>query len=133
MQFNKCILSGNLTGEPEFVTTKGGNEVSNFRIANNRGPKDNRTTNFLNVSAWGHCAKNCADYLGKGDMVLVEGTLRTESYVGNDGTNKLRVWIDANNVQFIHTKKSHLDESTQPASVSDPEETKDSELSEVPF
>ena len=104
MQFNNVFLSGNLIADPEIATTKSGKTVANFRIANNQGKSEDRVTNFMNVSAWGAAGEAVERFCTKGDLVLVSGRIRTDSYEGNDGVKRFKCWIDSNNVQFIKLK-----------------------------
>jgi single-strand DNA-binding protein len=104
VQFNNVFLYGNITFDTELTTTKSGQDVVNFRIANNQGKGDSQTTNFMNVSAWGAAGAAVDRWCSKGDLVLVSGRIRTDSYEGNDGVKRNKCWIDSNNVQFIKVK-----------------------------
>lgn len=107
--FNKVILIGNLTANPELKYTSGGLAVTSFTIAvNERIPskKDGAAreeVGFFDVSVFGKTAENCANYLSKGRPVLVEGRLRQEKWE-KDGVKRSKVTIVANTVQFLGGK-----------------------------
>jgi single-strand DNA-binding protein len=84
-------LAGNLTADPEFRYTQSG-AVANFRVACNPRRYDRSasrwvdgTANYFNVQVWGFQAGNVAESLTKGDRVLVLGTIRTETWMPQDG------------------------------------------------
>ncbi|MGQ9844953.1 MAG: single-stranded DNA-binding protein [Caldisericia bacterium] len=110
--YNKIILIGRLTKDPESRYTPSGTLVSTFRIASGRvytdknGEKQEETL-FINVIAWGgktNLAENVNKFLKKGSLVLVEGRLRVRDYETSDGTKKLAVEIIANNIIFLSKK-----------------------------
>jgi single-strand DNA-binding protein len=98
MNFNKAIIAGNLTRDPESRTLPSGQSVVNFGVASNRRFTDkegNRqeTTEFHNIVAFGRWADICSQYLKKGMPVLVEGRLQTNSWQGQDGVKRSRTEI----------------------------------------
>lgn len=110
--YNKIILIGRLTKDPESRYTPSGTLVSTFRIASGRvytdknGEKQEETL-FINVIAWGgrtNLAENVNKFLKKGSLVLVEGRLRVRDYETLDGTKKLAVEIIAKNIIFLSKK-----------------------------
>lgn len=110
--YNKIILIGRLTKDPESRYTPTGTLVSTFRLASGRvytdknGEKQEETL-FINVVAWGgktNLAENVNKYLKKGSLVLVEGRLRVRDYETSDGTKKLAVEVIANNIKFLSKK-----------------------------
>jgi len=123
VQFNNIFLSGNLTADPELSETKSGKSVANFRIANNQGKGDDRITNFMNVSAWGNAGEAVERFCAKGDLVLVSGRIRTDSYEGADGVKRFKCWIDSNNVQFVKLKSFDSGETAEVAPVAENVET----------
>ncbi len=103
--FNKVILVGNLTADPEIRYTPDGTPVANFRIASNRKwrTKDgtvNEDTFFGKVVVWRRQAENCAQYLSKGRAVIVEGRLQTREYE-KDGQRRWITEIVADRVVFL--------------------------------
>ncbi|MBB1556339.1 single-stranded DNA-binding protein [Candidatus Saccharibacteria bacterium] len=98
MAFNKVILMGNLTADPEVRTTPSGQSVTSFSLAVNRtfrGSDGNRReeTSFINCTAWGNTGETIAKYVGKGRQLLVSGRLQQRSWEDKE-TGKRRSAID---------------------------------------
>ena len=105
---NKVIISGNLCKDIELRYTPSGMAVATFSIAVNEKYKDKETVHFFEVVVWDKQAENCAKFLGKGSKVLVEGSLKQESWE-KDGQKHYRVKINAHRVEFIGAKKSQAE------------------------
>ncbi|HCX27985.1 MAG TPA: single-stranded DNA-binding protein [Candidatus Portnoybacteria bacterium] len=105
MNFNKAIVLGNLTRDPETRTLPSGQPVCNFSVATNRiytdksGQKQ-QTAEFHNVVAFGKLADICSRYLNKGKIVLVEGRIQTRSWQAQDGSKRYRTEIVMENMQL---------------------------------
>jgi single-strand DNA-binding protein len=80
--FNKVILVGNLTRDPEIRYINSGSAVTKFRIAVNPNKRDAKPedTMYVDIVAWERLAETCNTYLKKGSPVLVEGRLAIRSY-----------------------------------------------------
>ena len=80
--FNKVILVGNLTRDPEIRYINSGSPVTKFRIAVNPNKRDAKPedTMYVDIVAWERLAETCNTYLKKGSPVLVEGRLSIRSY-----------------------------------------------------
>lgn len=80
--FNKVILVGNLTRDPEIRYINSGQAVTKFRIAVNPNKRDAKPedTMYVDIVAWERLAETCNSYLKKGSPVLVEGRLSIRSY-----------------------------------------------------
>jgi single-strand DNA-binding protein len=80
--FNRVILVGNLTRDPEIRYVNSGSAVTKFRIAVNPNKRDAKPeeTMYVDVVAWERLAETCNTYLKKGSPVLVEGRLSIRSY-----------------------------------------------------
>ncbi|MBP7139708.1 MAG: single-stranded DNA-binding protein [Caldisericia bacterium] len=111
--YNKIILIGRLTKDPESKYTPSGTLVSTFRLASGRvytdknGEKQEETL-FINVITWGgksNLAENVSKYLKKGSLVLVEGRLRVRNYETSDGSKKIAVEVIANTVKFLSKRE----------------------------
>ncbi len=105
MNFNKVIILGNLTRDPEQRTLPSGQPVVNFSVATNRFYSDKsggkqQMVEFHNVVAFGKLAEICSRYLNKGKLVLVEGRIQTRSWQGQDGAKKYRTEIVMENMQL---------------------------------
>lgn len=103
---NKVFLSGNLTRDPEVRYMQSGKAYARMGIALNRRYKDKESVDFFNLIAWDKTAEFCGRYLVKGSRVLVEGTLRTNSYENKDGVkvNTVEIWVD--NIEFAGARPS---------------------------
>jgi single-strand DNA-binding protein len=98
MAFNKVILLGNLTADPETRTTPSGQSVTSFSLAVNRTWNDQNgqrqeETSFINCTAWGPRGETIAKYVGKGRQLLVSGRLQQRTWDDKD-TGKKRSSID---------------------------------------
>ena len=105
MYFNRAIVIGNLTRDPELRSLPSGVQVATLGIATNRVWKDKNgvkqeSADFHNVVVFGRQAETTAQYLRKGSNVLVEGRMQTRSWEGADGQKKYRTEIVADRVQF---------------------------------
>ncbi|MFH1460941.1 MAG: single-stranded DNA-binding protein [Patescibacteria group bacterium] len=105
MNFNKAVIVGNLTRDPETRALPSGQNVVSFSIATNRiwnDPSGNRqeAAEYHNVVAFGKLADICARYLSKGRLVLIEGRIRTRSWQDQDGNKKYRTQIVTENMQM---------------------------------
>jgi len=107
--FNKVILVGNLTANPQLKYNPGGLAVTNFTLAVNtrfyskeQGQKEQ--VDFFDIVVFGKQGENCANYLSKGRTVLVEGRLATSKWEGKDGITRKKVYVVANTVQFLSPK-----------------------------
>ncbi len=105
MNYNRAIIVGNLVADPEVRSTPSGRQVSNIRVATNRVWKDQngetqQSTEFHDVVLWGQLAERVAQFLQKGSLALVEGRLQTRNWQDNDGNNRYKTEIVAQNVQF---------------------------------
>ncbi len=105
MYFNKAILIGNLTRDPELRSLPSGVQIATLGVATNRVWKDKNgakqeSTDFHNVVVFGKQAETVNQYLRKGSSVMVEGRMQTRSWDGNDGTKKYRTEVVADRVQF---------------------------------
>ena len=104
---NKLFLIGNLTGEPEVRTTQSGTTVCTFTIAVNRKFADangDRRTDFFRINAWKQLGENCGKYLSKGKKVAVVGELQARLYEAKDGTTRLSLDVQADEIEFLTPK-----------------------------
>ena len=101
VSFNKVIVAGNLTRDPELRFTQGGIPVCDFGIAVNRVRSKNEEVDFFDVSAWRELGETIANYKKKGDPILVEGRLQYRTWEAQDGSKRSKVDVVADNVQFL--------------------------------
>jgi single-strand DNA-binding protein len=104
--YNKVLLMGNLTKDPELRYTPQGTAVANLRMAVNRKyrTKDNELKEevcFITAVVWSKQAETCNQYLHKGSPVFVEGRLQSRSWEDASGQKKSVVEVRAERVQFM--------------------------------
>lgn len=123
--FNKVILIGNLTRDPELRYTPQGTSVCSFGIAVNRRYKQGEETKeevtFINVVVFGKQADTCGQYLNKGSAVLVEGRLQERRWETEDGQKRSRHEVVAQNVRFMSRKQGSAD--VEAGEIAPPDET----------
>ena len=116
---NKVILVGNLTRDPELITTAKGVSLCRFSLAVQRrfaGQDGEREADFINIVVWRGQADNCYKYLKKGSKCGIVGSLQTRSYDAQDGTKRYSTDVVADEVEFLSTKgSSNSEESFEPA------------------
>jgi single-strand DNA-binding protein len=100
---NRVILLGNLGADPELRMTNSGSAVLKLRLATSetyldRNKQRQERTEWHSVIVWGRRAEALGKFLGKGDRLLVEGSLRTSSYDDKEGNKKYRTEVIATNV-----------------------------------
>ncbi len=105
MFFNKAIIIGNVTRDPEMKALPSGAKVTQLSIATNRVWKDangakKEQSDFHNIVVFGRQAETVAQYVKKGSMLMVEGRIQTRSWDGADGKKNYRTEIVADRVQF---------------------------------
>lgn len=109
---NNVNLIGRLTKDPELKYIPGsGTAVANFTIAVDRGlSRDKKqemeqqgkpTADFIRTIVWGKQAENCANYLEKGRLVAVTGSIRTSSSTDESGNRKYFTDVNAFKVEFL--------------------------------
>jgi single-strand DNA-binding protein len=104
---NKVILVGRLGKDPEMRSTPQGNTVAKFTVATDErytdrnGEKQERTE-WHNIAAWGKLGEICGQYLKKGKLVYIEGSIRTDSWDDKEtGQKRSRVEIVANTMKML--------------------------------
>lgn len=101
VSFNRVVLAGNLTRDPELRFTNNGVPVCGFGIAVNRVRSKNEEVDFFDVSAWRELGETIANYKKKGDPILIEGRLQFRQWEAQDGSKRNKVDVVADNVQFL--------------------------------
>lgn len=101
MNYNRIILIGRLTRDPELRTTPEGISVVRCRIAVNRLVPGEEATDFFDVVAFRQQADFLANYATKGRLVLVEGRLQTRSYTDREGRQRTVYEIVAQTVRLL--------------------------------
>ena len=121
--FNKVMLMGNLTRDPELRYTANGSAVANFGLAMNRkykvGDELKEEVCYVEITVWGRQGENCAEYLSKGRPAFVEGYLKFSTWE-SDGQKRNKLEVVANTVQFLGSRSdSQGDSPTGQAPMSD--------------
>lgn len=115
---NKVILIGRLTADPELRQTQSGISSCRFTVAVNRkfANKDTgeREADFITCGAWRQTAEFVAKYFSKGQMIAIEGTLRTGSYTDKNHSDVTHYTTDVlvDNVEFCGSKSDNTASST---------------------
>lgn len=108
--FNKVIMMGRLTAKPELRFTPGGDAVATLNVAcsNNfktKAGEEKEDTCFIDVNVWRKQAETCAEYLVKGQRVLVEGRLKMRRWETADNQKRKTYEIEATRVMFLEKPK----------------------------
>lgn len=101
VSFNRVVLAGNLTRDPELRFTNNGIPVCQFGIAVNRVRSKSEEVDFFDITAWRELGETIANYKKKGDPILVEGKLQYRTWEAQDGSKRSKVDVVADNVQFL--------------------------------
>ena len=104
--FNKVILGGRLTADPELKTTQSSIPVVKFSIAVNRrrGAGQQNETDFFNVTAWRSTAELIARYFRKGSSICIVGTIQNNKWTDQQGATHYRTDIVADEVMFVDSR-----------------------------
>jgi len=124
--YNRIILIGNLTKDPELRYTPQGTPVSTFRIAVNTKYKQSdearEDTLFIDIVTFGKQAETCSQYLSKGKSVLVEGRLQERRWE-SDGQQRSKFEVVAQTVRFLSRKGGGEGQTSPDTEVAPPEGT----------
>ena len=107
--FNKVFLLGRLARDPEIRYTQNGSAIANMTVATDEsftGSDGNKVerTEWHRVTVFGKAAENCGNYLGKGSLVHVEGSLATRKWQDQNGQDRYTTEIKAQRVQFLNRR-----------------------------
>lgn len=103
--FNKVIIGGRLTNDPELKTTQSGISVVSVRIAVNRRANGNEpTVDFFVVNAWRKTAEFISTYFRKGSSICVSGSLRNREWKNQEGNTVRVTEIEADEAFFVDSK-----------------------------
>ena len=107
--FNKVIIGGRLTSEPELKTTQSGLSVVSFSVAVNRKTKqgEDQKADFFNVTAWRQTADFVARYFKKGSSICIVGSLQNSSWTDQNNQKHYRTGIVADEVMFVDSKSDN--------------------------
>lgn len=128
--YNRIVLVGNLTRDPELKQLSSGQSVCRLGLASNRQFKNRQTgmqvqeVCYVDVDVWGAQADSCQKFLLKGRSVLVEGRLKFDSWQDQQGATRSKHSITADRVVFLSNSGAQADDQSesQSASKNDSEE-----------
>lgn len=109
--YNKVILIGNLTKDPEVRYIPSGTAVADLSLAVNESYKNKAgeqvdSTCFVDVIAWARQAEICGEYLSKGSPILVEGRLQLDKWQNKEGETRSKLRVRAERIQFLSGPKN---------------------------
>lgn len=99
--FNKCILIGNLTADPELKQSQSGVSVCSFSIAVNRKYNKDGECDFIPVVTWRQQAEFVSRYFKKGKPILVCGQLQTRTWTDKQNNKRYATEVVADEVSFV--------------------------------
>lgn len=122
MNYNRVILIGRLTRDPELKYTTNGTAVASFSLAiNRRFNKDE--TDFIDIVAWRQQAEFCANYGSKGRLMMVEGRLQVRTYETQEGQKRKVSEVVADDLKFLD--KQGTSQGNHPAPPTNKKESND--------
>ena len=113
--FNKVILIGNLTADPELKQSTSGISVCSFSIAVNRKMSKNNECDFITIVAWRQQAEFVCKYFKKGQPILICGQLQTRTWTDNQNNKRYATEVVADEVSFVAPRESSTEAKNQPA------------------
>ena len=126
MSYNKTILMGNLTRDPEIRSLPSGATVTNFGLAVSETWTDKASGEkreevcFVDVDAWGRQGEVVLEYFSKGKPILIEGKLKFRTWEADDGTKRSKHSITLDRFSFVGSRNDSNGASSE-------------DLDEVPF
>lgn len=108
--YNKAILIGRLTADPELKQTPNGVSVCSFSIACDRafsGRNGERQTDFINIVTWRQQAEFVSKYFSKGRLIGIDGSIQTRNYEDKNGNKRTATEIVTDNVFFTGARSSN--------------------------
>lgn len=98
---NHMTIQGRLTRDPELRYTQGGTALAKFTVAWSEKYKETENKLFLDCTAWGKTAELIGDKFHKGDQILLEGQLRTETWQNDAGENRSKIAMNVDRMHFV--------------------------------
>lgn len=133
MALNSVIEQGRLVADPQLRTIREDRSVCAFRIAVDRDyvskASGEREADFFDVVAWGHTGNFVAQHFAKGDPIIVRGRLESRSWEDQEGSKRVSIEINAENVYFGGPKR----EGSGASAPSKPQQSASYDDEELPF
>ena len=114
--YNKVTIIGNVGGDPEMrYVGDSGSAVTSFSVASNRvfttaAGEKREETEWFQVSAWNRLAEITNEYVVKGMLIFVEGTLTTHEYTRQDGSPGFSLRVNAREIKFLSKENGNAGE-----------------------
>jgi single-strand DNA-binding protein len=124
MSFNKLIVVGNLTRDPELRYTPQGTPVCTVNVASNDRQRDPKTKEYVDTptffrgTVWGQRAETVAQHFEKGSEIYLEGKLRPEEWTDREGRPRTTLGIQVSDFNFTGGSNRNRSTSARPASTS---------------
>lgn len=121
--FNKVIIGGRLTGDPELKQTPSGVSVVNFTVAVNRRfnkEGEESVADFFTVTAWRQTAEFICKYFRKASSICIVGHLQSKNWTDQEGNKHYSVEIEAEEANFVDAKAEAPEAVRQAVSASAP-------------
>lgn len=136
---NKVILMGRLTRDPDLRRTAQNTPVASFTLAIDRdrkGQNGEKQTDFIDCVAWGRQAAFVANWFERGMLAIVVGRIQSRQWEDKNGSKRVSVEVNADEIQFGETKKSRGESygRSSPQNIASPPEfpnASDSEFTEL--
>ncbi len=128
--FNKVILLGRLTADPELKQTTSGISICNFSVAVDRrmsrnADQNQQSVDFINIVAWRERAEFVCRYFKKGNPILICGQLQVRNWTDNQGAKRYATEVVADEVSFTQSSSQNGAAPSAPASEGDRHYTPD--------
>lgn len=107
------IIIGRMATQPEYKVTPSGIGVTNFPVAVNFKNGEQQETSFLDCVAFGKTAEVICQYIDKGDLLGLEGRLRTRTYETKDGQKRKVTEVVISRCHFLTPKKQNDEEAQE--------------------
>ena len=104
MSYQNTVVVGNVGRDVTSRTTNSGKLVANFSLAVNEKLGDAIQTTWFQVSAWERLAELAVEYIGKGQLLLVEGRIVAETWNDQQGQTQVTLRLTARNIRFLGSK-----------------------------
>lgn len=135
--YNRVLLIGNLTRNPEIRYTPSGTAVADLGLAVNENFKNKagevvEQTCFVDVVVWGRQAETSVEYLHKGSPVFVEGRLQLDQWENQQGEKRSKLRVRADRVQFLGAPGKGTEFADAPRPSAPPPQSTDDD-DDVPF
>lgn len=105
---NSVVIVGRTGQDPEIKYFESGKVKTTFSVAVNRWSKDGEKTDWFNIEVWDKNAEFAGEYVKKGRLVAIEGRLDASKWKDNEGNDRERYFIRANNIRLLGGKKDEM-------------------------